>query len=832
MKKKFDFFSYPNGFSGKERSQNLKFCKMLGHHISKEQVIIMLEQIFALREDGLYSLIIGFLPTIIAISYPLIAQTISKVNETYNSSQIVEYFNKNHIYKNFRIVLIISLILSGLTFFNHYIIDVLAFISCVILIIYFIKLIDLVLTIYNPKELFDHINKESKIDLLDRNFIIGNLIESQKHYHKIIEEYFEIITELYCYSIRIENFTLQSNIKDKFFLKVSSVGKYIKSKTNEQIDFEAIIFNNNFKIIETFVIDIKLETRYKPIDFFSSTYYFDYSIDETGPTPLSNETLRAIWRYIILLIKTKKFNVLNKLWEINFSYLNLYLNRSYLKYDENSKITKESERKNNLIIDFRNRLNEFNISFLALLYYKKKYKLIDKLLFQTDSQPPKLFLSKFSFDQILKWNLDFRKDSFERNWNVSYYFDDLEFDSIGFQKDSKYYISEFCLILLLFKWIDDYGLHLRVDNPTLSIPDNLNLKKSLIYKLPFLIRQLKKILDNKNLITKTNLQKITRRNCFLSGIKYPIDFLEEYRMNLENQFEIQLGTGPLDNSKIKELKEYTVNQIKSVYDNLSRIKGNDVTKEKRDSISDFMEVIRGTRIPLNREAFLENSTVHYIDYDKTLGRYIKNEYNDHFLSKISLLSSKTYMVEYKELFNAVDLLQINKESHLIIAVNLNLDYLNSFLKLELSECQEGLEDYRYKDIPIFSYSGGRSRTGQLYVFNKENKPMIKHKDWKEINGPTQEFISRWKKMELIDEDLKIYYQHTEIKDDKELLKEYLESSQFNKEELLKMVQFDVDFMGYCWFPKDIKIVNISQGDMFKQGGNLNKLEEIEPFDKN
>jgi hypothetical protein len=803
---------------------------MLLHHISGEQVIDIFKKIFALRNEGFYKLIIAFLPTIIAISYPLIAQTISKVNETYNSSLIVEYFKKNKLYQNFRITLISSLIFSALTFFNNGIIDFIAFLTCVYLIFLFVKLIDLILKIYNPNELLHHILNESRIEYFSQKSIDKNQNKSDSDFKELIHKYYDLITDLYCYSIRIEDYTLQSDAKDKFYNKISYIGKKIESKKNEQLEFESIIFNNHFKIIETFVKDKGIETRYKPIEFFSTSYFLDYSLEEDGPNPINNEALKAIWRYLILLTKSKKFKHLERHWEILASYINLYLNRSYLKFDENSNITDSSERKNNLLIEYKNRLNEFNIAFLALLYYHKKYKLLNKILFHSDSLPPKIFINKLTPDHILNSYFEFKKDIFN-NWNVSYYFDDLDFDSMGFQKDSKSYISEFCLILFLYCWIDDYGQGLRSNFDKLTIPQNLNSKKSLLGDISFIINRINKILNNESLISKTSLKFITRKNCFINDIQYPIDYLEEFKSKLSEDFESQILNEELDQQKIQDLKTETINQIKSAYNDISRIRGNNVSKQNRDRVSEYMQVIRGTRIPLKREAFLSNPTIHYIDYDKVLGRYIKNEYYDHLSYKLRSLCTKSFKVEFKEIFSAIDKLEINKDRYSIIAFNLNVEYLNSFLKLGLLKCSDGGEDYQYKGIPIFCFSGGRSRNGKLFVLRNIDKPMIIHKHWNEIEGASEEFKSRWRKMELIDEELKIFYEQTEIKDDPELLTHHKKNSEFTEDDINKMVQFDVDFIGYCWFPKDVKIICISQAEMFQQGGEIDMLDDIKPFDE-
>jgi|GEM_PF-3146393 len=779
----------------------------------------------SIREKGFYSLIIAFLPTIIAISYPIIIQTITKLNELYSSTQILNLFKQEKLHINFKNCLIVSLILSGLTFLNYEMISIVAFLFIILLIVIYINYINLILKYSNPSDLFSHII--NKIDISPSSIKEdSNEVLSRKYNHALLK-FHEIITDIYCYSIKLEDITLETNIKQKYFYQISSLGKSTKAKDKAEISFESIIFNSNFRILETYIKYSGIETRYKNLEFFSTEFYLPYSLGTNGPTPFDSQTFVSIWNNIILLTKVKNYKKLKAHWKIIHNYYNLYLRRSYLEYDIDSKVTKSSFEKNQQIIVFKEKIIELNISFLAVLYYKKKYKIIEELIFHTQNFPPKPFLYEFGTQDTLDYYHESLKDIFEKNWDIIYYFDDLEFDSIGFQKDSKYYISEFCLVLFLFSWINDYGSSLRENIQPLSIPSDLPTQKLYSGRIPFIIKQIEKILNNKNLINKTSLSKINRRECFLKGIKHPIDYLLEFKQQLDFQSEERLVSGDLDPEKIKLLIDSTVSAIKNAYTDVCRISGLDINKEERDEISNFMETIRGTNMPLSREALLTDPTVHFVDFDKRLGRYIRDNYYAHLIDKLELLVTKNYNVEFKEIFKAVDLLNLNE--HIIIAANLNLEYLSEYLNIGLLKSGDQDNDYSYNGIPIYSYDGGSHRKGKLYILRNIDKPMIKHKDWKEIKKTTPEFRSRWEKMTPVSKELHIYFEMRELFNNPTLLEKYKENSSYTDDELNKMIEFGVDFLGYCWFPKKVKIISISQGDFYQQGGDLDQLNTIKPF---
>lgn len=106
--------------------------------------------------------------------------------------------------------------------------------------------------------------------------------------------------------------------------------------------------------------------------------------------------------------------------------------------------------------------------------------------------------------------------------------------------------------------------------------------------------------------------------------------------------------------------------------------------------------------------------------------------------------------------------------------------------------------------------------------------MVKHKNWSEIENLPQKTKERWKAMDLIDDTLKIYCQINELNTNEELRNVYLNDGK-KQEELINMIEFDVDFLGYIWFKKDSEIIEIKEAKMFQEGGSKNKIEDITPI---
>lgn len=111
---------------------------------------------------------------ILAVSYPIIIQVISRLDDKYGSEEIVKRFKQEPIMKRFQFLLIASLIslfiwslkLPPLPPFDNlgFIVDnssnLLVMLMTVLLVVSFINLVNKVLTYSDTSKLFDYINSK------------------------------------------------------------------------------------------------------------------------------------------------------------------------------------------------------------------------------------------------------------------------------------------------------------------------------------------------------------------------------------------------------------------------------------------------------------------------------------------------------------------------------------------------------------------------------------------------------------------------------------------------------------------------------------------------
>lgn len=780
-------------------------------------------------EFDFFAYVMGFVPALMALSYPLIVQSVSRLTDVYKSTHILDFFKRESLHIAFKWGIVISVILSSASVFKNPYINLVAYISTFAILGVFIAYIDLVIKYTNPKDLFQLILKKCIHKLNIDDLSLHNYKAKRKEYKEILEKHNPVITDIFCYVITLNDGKLGNDIITEFFTPLSSYSKKISALESGQANFDPSIFNNNIKIIENYLQHTN-DNTYKPIEFFSTTFYLGYNHATNDPHILAKASFIGIWRGLVTLAKYRNFDKIHKHCIIIHNYYLSTLGGSFREYDNNFKVTKKSIDKEIKIEQYKKYIQEFNIATCGLIFYKKEYRVLDNIIYHSNSLPARIFFQNLSINDIFNYFITFTSDLFMPNTVTNYYFDDLEFDSVRLIKDARYYISDFIMFLYVLLWVNEYGTNLTNDIQTPSIPNNQNVRKQWMSKIHFMKNKVEKHLNDDDLTRNSPLRLVTRRSCFLSNLKHPIDFLIEIEENLKTSFDEEIKSGTLDPDKIQKLEDYTRLKIKKSFDDLSRIKGNIISNSNRDNISNFMETIRGISYLQNREAFLSEATIHYIDYEKWIGIQIQKNYYSHFIDKLDLLTTHSFKVGFKNIFKALDSLRLFPDKHLIISNGLNLEYLQSTFENNLQKGGAEGPDFLFKGIPIYEYSGGRSRNGRFFVFETMNKPMILHKDWKTIEKKTDGFISYWEKMKCIEnEELFIYYEINDLNTQIERREEIIRQGVISEEELENRIEFNFDFLGYCWFPKGIKIVEITQASFFEEGGDIIDPEEIPSF---
>ena len=771
-------------------------------------------------DNPMFKIVLAFVPALLGLAYPLIIQTLGRLNDQYKSTHIVERFKKEFSHRLFIWLLRISVLLTLLCLVLSIWVFLIAFVSVVFLLVVFFWYLSILLRYQNGHDLFLLYIKRLTFSSENRRLTF------QK---KKILTYWHPIIDIFQYSIRENDRKLETKIYDSFILNVFTLFKDTEQGENDFVTFPNELYNSSYDIIHSY-INTNERDYYQRIEKFIGSLFFRDTFGLQKPQYFSQETLTSMWNNLVLLVEHERGDKIYNYWRFAHQYSRFNLEIPRADYDSNYKETDESIRKRENISKYRDAFSQFHTALGAYLMYKKDCQTLKKIWFFTQSQPPSYELVPSSPEYIFNYFfLFFNDEFFSNNVILRFWFKDLSYDEMNNGQDVRAVLCEYIGLLFLRLYVAKgfYGNHPITTFPTL--PKKQSEKRDWEDNLLVFKRILEKLLKDKEFIKCLGLDKITKENCETDGLKYPPDYIDELIEKVKENFKRTLDEANLDEEKTQKLDENTINSIRSVNDNISRIKGADVAIEDRDAISEKMEVIRGTRMLLNKEAFISDPSIHHINADSIVGESIKHNYYYHFASKISLQRKKaSYKVAHGLQFSVIDKLMPNPDIYIILSFGVNIKYLKDYKKLEIED-SSGVEDYFYKSIPIFSYDFGFSPVyNTLYLIKRADLPMIKHVDWSTIKDMPEKTKKRWQEMEQIDENLKIYKKITILSEDQDLKNEYINEGK-TEEELSKMLEIDIDFLGYCWFRKDVEIIEIKENEMLMEGSKGSDVDSIEPL---
>jgi Ca2+/Na+ antiporter len=341
------------------------------------------------HDNPLFIIVLAFVPVLLGIAYPLMIQTISRLNDQYKSTHIIERFKKERLHILFIWCLRVSVFLTILCFVLSLQVFLLAFISVVLLLFLFFLYLKLLLQYQNGKDLFRLYLSRLKIDFYLKNRERKKGIAKQKN--KILE-YWHPIIDLFLFSINNKDRKLENDILDFFIYKVFNFIKYSDQGGRKTVLFPTELYNSTFDIIYTYIKNNERD-YYQNIEAFVGSIYFTENFGKLKPQYFHLDTLIAIWRNLVLIVEHQRGDKIIDYWRSAHQYCSFNLEIHRVEFDDNFKETEKSIDKRTKIKKFREAFIQLHTVLGAYLMHKKDYKTLKEIWFFTQSQPPSVKLS-------------------------------------------------------------------------------------------------------------------------------------------------------------------------------------------------------------------------------------------------------------------------------------------------------------------------------------------------------------------------------------------------------------------------------------------------------
>ena len=327
---------------------------------------------------------------IFAFAFPLLIQTISRIDDKYNSTKLIETFRKDWICRWFLWILV-SAVFSYVIWLFQFppLVDcgwigdnsalILLAVCVILLIVMTFLIVYLIYIYYVPEKLLKHLIKAYK--------------KADKSPQRKL--YFEAISHLLFYSINKADEPLARSLLDFYF---EAFNLFRKGQEGLPIEYPQEFYDCVFEANE-----LLCNRKRKTVSYFNDSTLFALFLDQYQKTSISPKTYKFLWGLIVQSISYDKDDFIIAYWRKAHQLCSLFMPAIYPEYDSTYKdVINQTE------IDKRNKERrdflEFHYVLGGLLMYKQKYNIIKELIYYfTQAQSPNYVLVPERMEQVIKY---------------------------------------------------------------------------------------------------------------------------------------------------------------------------------------------------------------------------------------------------------------------------------------------------------------------------------------------------------------------------------------------------------------------------------------------
>lgn len=653
---------------------------------------------------------VGFIPIIIAltaIAFPLLIQSISRIDEKYDSTNLVKIFYRDDKSKAYLLSLILAILSIPIWFFAkprmwdfgmfNELIDSSSFLIiglCTLFLIYnLFSIAYQIFIFYQPDKLLE--------------FLISKYKRATDQ--KFKTNYFIAISDILYFSIRNPNDKIARRLVE-FLAEVFIEAR--KEKTNEEIKYTPEIYECIFEANEQLCLRAK-----KTISFYNDSTLLDLLVDSYQRTSISEETYIVIWRCLRQAVERNRNDIVMSYWGTAHQHISMFLPKIFNQYnDEGQVINQDAIDKRDTE---RERFKEFHFVFGGLLLYLNKNVLLKEIMLYTNQEPPKYSLVPETLTEVIDRFMSMPE------WflNPLYYEQRYGFPEIyGIRKESiiRMWIKKYYALL----FIRQYTLHnyhygrTVLDVP--EVPNSIRELRSWEDKLEVLKKHVSEILNNQSLLETIGYGHINE-NWFTENDKSrPTEIIEKLKEKAKLKYEQKKQEQPvseeIENQFKRQSKKIIAGSL-SIYDNV-------FSKKELDSYSNKL-FINGTYQLMEKAGFAAEQDVSYLDADTYVAQTVAANIHFKLTGLFARLATQTYSLNREDIFPAIERMNVDLNKFQIISFGLHLPYFIDSLRIK--DLEYNGTDFLFKGNKIICLDTRVNEVVRysLFLVRKEELPVLK-----------------------------------------------------------------------------------------------------------
>ena len=746
--------------------------------------------------NNTYSGIISVLSTLLGLAYPLILGCIEKIDGKYGSTKLTDRFKNESIFKNFKIWLVVNLIIAVLFPFMMYecsFICWLIAIQCICatwMVFYTFRLFALIMQYYDPKELMTFIATDFKRSL-----------EKEDKPNQAI--YFTQWSDLTSVLINSADESLVQSVYDEWY-------NYVLNKKEEYKNIPIVYDDYFYEGITRLNVNLCRCERI-PISVNNSNSLLTSLID--GDVYITDKTFNALWRNLIIQIHYGREDLIMEYWKCASQKYELFMKELHvhdidfetrLPYPEEEIVLRNKQRKEFL---------EFHIMFCSMLIQEKKYNLIEQMLLYSSSFPPSYPLVPSRMYDILQWLIEFNS----KRLNDTFYYEQRYSmpNMHGITGGKIVDAANFYLALLVYRLYSIYwtygiqnvlgcGILPKSQKELSSFKDILNT----------LNKWLNTVYEDKNLLGAIHLVNIEDRLKTLKeqwnndNIPAPLEIVNKLSNDIEIKIDDTIINQPLD--------EGIVNiEIDKVKGKLAKfIEPYSCFVKMPNCGSKSYSLNSSEKHLYPNSAFQKNPGSSHVNIADCMFQSIWRNFTHYFSTAFYSEHPKVdYAIDSSILFKALDKLLGKCDDYLIVCFGI---YLERYLNQVEGFIKTGNRLYKYQKVTILSLDcPGKVFSQRIYIIKKIQLPKLSFKkppktSLNEIDGK----LELWMKVEKIKVS------------EKEIPKNLLEELGTEKD---KYCIFETYWNPILYFSTDVVMKCLKVNYKSNDEGNWDSLDNIKPL---
>lgn len=650
-----------------------------------------------------YSGVVSVLSTLFGLSYPLILTCIERIDEKYKSTRLTARFQSELIFRVFKVVLIVNLLMAALFPFLmdgcmhvRYLIAVQC-VAAVVMVYCAFRLFNKILVYYDAEKL--------------QKQILDDYHTAVKGPDKEAEaRYFTQWSDLTAVLLASADEKLVQSVYEEWYDYV--VGKY-NGRKNQPLELDDYFYDAVSRINENLCRGDR-----KPISVNNGNSILTSLILQD--CYVTDKTYRYLWKNLRLQLFYGRDEWIMAYWKMASKKYDFYM-RGISTFERNESTGENyTEEQVNEREQERAKFLEFHVMLCAMLLQQEKYELLQQMMFFSQSMPPSYPLVPSTLTEILHLLEELNE---ERLWDITYLEERYPMPNMHGITGGKILGAANCyLALLVYRlYVLQYPYGRQFTFRTMGLPENQAQLAKYKRDLDSLKFWLDKIRNNENALMSISVSRV--EDLFIGDgatdadkLESPDEVIQGIKSSIDQKMLDLKKNQPNDPQKVNELEKEVNRKMLMAMSPFGDFFCRRFEREQCYNLNSSVSHI------YPNTAFQSNPEIGHAGIEDTMFGGLWHTFSHFFASAFYQEQPVAdYLIDSEQVFMALDNMGVG-EKYFAVVFGIYLDY---YIDRVEGLKRAGDRRYNYKGMQIISLNTPTEFfSRRIYVMRMGDRPFI------------------------------------------------------------------------------------------------------------